>query len=202
MHRAAAVHRLVLCAGELSMPGENKHKRCPQLRSCRCDPTRPTPYVLHILPCITASRSSAFTRVCQPCPLDLRASRTSASRRMVTAALGFAMRGRPIGRIAFNCTSVRGCASRSDKAADVMAASSAWLGRMMMRPDRVLTVCCIVHYLSIVRLSQADDAPHIGTINERHKINPFANQPEGALAGLAVTVAAVGPYQSAVPLQL
>ena len=72
----------------------------------------------------------------------------------------------------------------------------------MIRPDLVLTVFSIVHDLSNICLSQADDPPNIGTVHKRHKINPVTNQTKGALSWFAVIASGVAPYQRGRPLHL
>ena|GEM_PF-6000938 len=90
---------------------------------------------------LSQSFRAAFMRVCQPRPEPLNASNISGSRRIAVKTIGFAETGRPRrskGLTNSHSSSVRGNASGSDSAAAVMAASSSGVGRMIVRPKRVL----------------------------------------------------------------
>ena len=141
-------------------------------------------------PCSTASRSSAFRRVCQPRLLALRPASTSASMRMLSVGRRTGTGGRPRrGRRLASSASVKGWASGSLKAAAVMAASSWGIGRMTLRQDRVLSMVDIFGCLSVVGLAQADDTNAARALAINHDAQTVADVTGGLKPCFSVKLA-------------
>ncbi len=81
----------------------------------------------------------------------------------------------------------------------VMLRFSACVGKMSSRLGVVLD---IVLHLASLRVSQADDAPDVASINEGHVVQPASSRDQSDHSPLVIVKPIINPYQRLIPGQL